>query len=470
MSKLLIAGKWVDGESIDTLTDRYHGQAFGEMHVASAEQVSAAVAGAAVAFAEETLGPYDRYRILMDASRILARQRESLIKTMQNEAGFTQADGNNEVNRCIQTLELSAEEAKHLKGELVPMQAAPGVRDRMGFTIRAPRGVICAITPFNSPLNTLAHKVGPAIAAGNSVIIKPSSYTPLSAVALCRALIEAGLPKKLLSLVHGPGGQIGRQLLDDQRIAYYAFTGSTQVGRKVQSAAGLRGTQLELGSIASTIVCDDADIGLAIPKILNAGFRKAGQVCTSVQRLLVDRRIHDDFVSALIEGVGSISYGDPASPDTIIGPMISLAHAKRAESWVREAVASSATVLAGGTRQGPVMAPTILTDVHASMKVVCEEVFAPILSIIPFDSVDEAIDLANSSPFGLAAGLFTSNLHRALRVSQLLRFGGVHVNEASSARIDAMPFGGVKDSGFGREGPAYAVREMSEERLITISY
>lgn len=470
MSKLLIAGRWCEGESIDTLRDSFSGTAYGEMHVASAAQVEDAVSGAVEAAAELDLGPYDRYRILMEASRVLASRREQLVTTMRNEAGFTRADGENEVSRCIQTLELSAEEAKRLNGELVPMLAASGARDRMGFTIRAPRGVICAITPFNSPLNTLAHKVGPAIAAGNAVIVKPSSYTPLSAVALCEALIEAGLPPRLLSLLHGPGGRIGRQLLADQRIAYYAFTGSTQVGREIQQAAGLRGTQLELGSIASTIVCDDADIDLAVPKILNAGFRKAGQVCTSVQRLLVDRRIEAAFTARLVEAVRAVKAGDPADPDVLVGPMISLAHAERAEKWVAEAVAAGAKILAGGTREGAVMAPTVLTNVDQRMKVVCEEIFAPVLSIIPFDTVEEAVERANASPYGLAAGLFTANLHRAMRMARSLRFGGVHVNEASSARVDVMPFGGVKDSGFGREGPAYAVREMSEERLITISY
>ena len=470
MSRLLIGGNWVDGESVDQLRDRFRDKVFGEMHVASSEQVTRAVSGALEGVAESSLGPYDRYRILMSASRLIQDRREELVATMRDEAGFTRADGENEVNRCVQTLELSAEEAKHLNGELVPMLAAAGARDRIGFTIRAPRGVICAITPFNSPLNTLAHKVGPALAAGNSVIVKPSSYTPLSAVALCEVLLEAGLPPKLLSLVHGPGGRIGRTLLADERIAYYAFTGSTQVGREIQQAAGLRGTQLELGSIASTIVCDDADFDLAIPKILNAGFRKAGQVCTSVQRLLVDRKVHDRFVARLVSAVEAVKAGDPAEDGITVGPMISLAHAERAERWVAEAVEGGAKVLAGGHRDGAVMQPTVLSGVDERMKVVCEEIFAPVLSVIPFDTVEEAVERANASPYGLAAGLFTSNLHRALRLAQSLRFGGVHVNEASSARIDAMPFGGVKDSGFGREGPAYAVREMSEERLITISY
>lgn len=470
MSKLLIDGTWVDGEIVERLTDKYSGAVYGEMAVASKAQVDAAVAGAVAGQRESDLTPYDRYRILLRTARLVDERMDHLVAVMRDEAGFTPADGENEVRRCVQTLELSAEEAKRLNGELVPMLAAAGVRDRLGFTVHVPRGVICAITPFNSPLNTLAHKVGPALAGGNSIVIKPSNHTPLSAVELCKALIDAGLPPKLLALVHGRGREVGPQLLADQRIAFYAFTGSTQVGREIQQAAGLRGVQLELGSIASTIVCHDADIDKAIPKIINAGFRKAGQVCTSVQRLLVDRKILDIFIPRMVAAIGALKAGDPASADTMIGPMITLQHAERAESWVREAVAAGARILAGGRRHGAVFEPTLLDKVLPDMRVVCEEIFAPVIALIPFDTIEEAVEEANSSSFGLAAGLFTSNLHTALRVAPLLRFGGVHINEASSARVDVMPFGGVKDSGFGREGPAYAVREMTEERLITVAY
>ncbi|WP_321897577.1 aldehyde dehydrogenase family protein [Paraburkholderia heleia] len=470
MSQLLIGGKWVDGESAQSLTDKYHGREYARMAVASPEQVNQAVDGALAGLRASTLSPYERYRILLEAARVVESRRDRLIGLMRDEAGFTHADGDNEVRRCVQTLELSAEEGKHLAGELVPMQAAAGVKNRLGYTIRVPRGVVCAITPFNSPLNTLAHKVGPAIAGGNAVVIKPSNVTPLSAVELCKALIDAGLPANLLALVHGSGSAIGRQLLADPRIAFYAFTGSTQVGREIQQAAGLRGMQLELGSIASTIVCADADVDMAIPKIVNAGFRKAGQVCTSVQRLFVARGIADAFISKFVEAVKATPCGDPADPKTVIGPMISLQHAERAESWVREAVENGARVLTGGKREGTVFEPTVLHGVRDSMKVVCQEIFAPVVSIIEFDRIEEAVAGANASDFGLAAGLFTSDLKTALRTAQQLAFGGVHINEASSARIDAMPFGGVKDSGFGREGPAWSIREMTEERLITVAY
>jgi succinate-semialdehyde dehydrogenase/glutarate-semialdehyde dehydrogenase len=470
MSKLLIDGQWVNGESTQPLVDKYRGKPYGEMAVASAAHVEQAIASAAAAAKASTLSPYERYTILSRAARLIEGRMKRLVELMRDEAGFTRADGEMEVRRCVQTLELSAEEAKRLNGELVPMEAASGMKNRLGFTIRVPRGVICCITPFNSPLNTVAHKVAPALAGGNAVVLKPSNLTPLTAVELCEVLLEAGLPPKLLSLVNGPGESIGRMLLADQRIAYYAFTGSTRVGREIQQAAGLRGLQLELGSIASTIVCHDADLELAIPKIVNAGFRKAGQVCTSVQRLFVDRRIAGEFVPKFVAAAKATRAGDPAEPGTIVGPMISRAHAERAASWVAEAVKGGAKLLCGGTVDGALMPPTVLRDVSPKMRVYCEEIFAPVVSVIEFDRLDDAVAQANDSAFGLAAGLFTRDLQTALRTARRLDFGGVHINEASSARVDIMPFGGVKDSGYGREGPAYAIREMTEERLITVAY
>ncbi|GAA4339829.1 aldehyde dehydrogenase family protein [Pigmentiphaga soli] len=467
--RLLIGGKWVDGVSSETLKDKYRGEPYGEMAVASPEQVTQAVDGA-VRGAASVLPPYKRYRVLLEASRVIASRAPQLVDLLRDEAGFTRADGDNEVARCVQTLELSAEEAKRLHGEIAPLQAGDGVANRMGFTMRFPRGVVCAITPFNSPLNVVAHKVGPALAGGNAVVVKPSDITPLGAVALCEALLDAGLPPELLTLVHGDGNAIGPQLLADQRIAFYAFTGSTRVGRLIQQAAGLRKTQLELGSIAGSIVCHDADVDRAIPRILNAAFRKAGQVCTSTQLLYVDRRIAAEFTEKVLAAAKAMTYGDPSDPATIIGPMISEHHARRAQAWVEEAVAGGARLLLGGQREGSVMAPTVLAGIRRDMRVACEEIFGPVVSIVEFDRLQDAIDQANSTPFGLSVGLFTSNLHAAFQAAQALRFGGVHINEASSARVDAMPFGGVKDSGFGWEGPGYAIREMTEERLITISH
>lgn len=470
MSKLLIGGRWVAGVHDEILADRYTGLPYGQMAVASPQQVHEAVAAAAAAFPRIHLSPHERYRILMRAAELIEARKDALMDTLVSETGFPRGDGENEVRRCVQTLQLSAEEARRIVGELVPLEATPGLKNRMGFTVLVPKGVVCAITPYNSPLNVVAHKVAPALAGGNAVVLKPSEFTPLSAVALCEILIEAGLPPEFISLLHGPGDVIGQALLEDSRIQFYTFTGSTRVGRKIQSAAGLRGTQLELGSIASTIVLADADLALASTKIVAAGFRKAGQVCTSVQRVLVDRRIYDEFVALLVDKTSRVRYGDPRLPETVVGPMITVQQAERAQQWVDEAVRQGARVLVGGTRQGAVVAPTILADAPVEARVVCEEVFAPLLTVIPFDSLEEAYAAANNTPYGLAAGIFTRDLSIAMRAGLALRFGGVHINETSSSRVDVMPFGGVKDSGFGREGPRYAVREMMEERLVTIAY
>lgn len=468
MSKLLINGEWREGSGSETLCDKFSGAPFGEMALASPQDVEAAVTGVSGGF--ETVAPYDRFRILSKAAELILARQELLVRLMTSEVGFTRADGENEVRRCAQTIQLSAEEAKRITGELVPMDATPGLQNRMGFTIRVPRGVVCAITPYNSPLNTVAHKIAPALAAGNSVVLKPSEHTPLTAVELCKALLDAGLPPRLLALVHGPGAEIGRQLVADQRIAFYTFTGSTRVGKEIQRGAGLRGTQMELGSIASTIICHDADVAAAMPKIINASFRKAGQVCTSVQRMLVDRRIAEAFVERFVGATRALKFGDPSDPAVTVGPMISAAQAQRAKSWVEEAIAQGAELVTGGSLHGNVMEPTVLRNVKPAMRVVCEEIFAPVVSIIEYDGLQDAFDMANATPFGLAVGVYTANLVTAFAAARSLRFGGIHINEASSSRVDVMPFGGVKDSGFGREGPRYAVREMTEERLVTIAY
>lgn len=470
ISRLLVGGSRIDGETHETLCEKFAQRPFSTMSLASPQQITDAVTGAVDAFAAHKLDPSARYAILSRAAALIPQWKEEFCRLIINETGFTRSDAENEVKRCAQTLQLSAEEAKRLQGDMVPMDATPGLQQRIGYTFLVPRGVVCAITPYNSPLNTVAHKIGPALAGGNAVVLKPSEFTPLTASLLCQAIVEAGLPPGLLSLVHGSGAQAGRQLLADQRIAYYTFTGSTRVGKEIQQAAGLRGTQLELGSIASTIVCHDADLDLAIGKLTGACFRKAGQVCTSVQRIFVDRRIYEDFAARFVASARKLPFGDPQDPATIVGPMISLDHARRAEAWIQEACDNGARALLGGRRVGAVLEPTVLENVQPEMRVVCQEIFAPCVSLIAFDTLDDAIAQSNATPYGLAVGLFTRDISTALGSAAKLAFGGIHVNETSSSRVDVMPFGGVKDSGFGREGPHYAVREMMEERLVTIAY
>jgi succinate-semialdehyde dehydrogenase/glutarate-semialdehyde dehydrogenase len=387
---------------------------------------------------------------------------------MQMEAGFTQSDASGEVRRCLQTLKLSAEEARRLAGDVIPLAGAPQQAGRMGFTLRVPLGVVLAITPFNSPLNTVAHKIAPAFAAGNAVILKPSSATPLTAFKLAEILVEAGLPAGFLSVIPG-GAQVAEWLIADARVRFFAFTGSTEVGRSIQSRAGLRRTQMELGSIAFTILCDDAKLDTALAKVVNAGYRKAGQVCTSVQLLLAHRSIVGEVERQLAQKVRALKHGDPRDPDTFVGPLISEKEAVRVEAWIEEAVAKGAQRLAGGARKGASIPPTLLSGIDDSMKVGCQEVFGPVVCIVPFETLDEAIARVNATPYGLATGIFTNRLGDAFKAARQLEVGGVHVNETSSSRVDLMPYGGSKDSGFGREGPRYAVHEMTEERIVTFS-
>jgi succinate-semialdehyde dehydrogenase/glutarate-semialdehyde dehydrogenase len=467
--KLLIDGRWVEGESTFPVEDKFTGEVVAEVSRASRRDVANAVGAAKRAFETKPLDPYRRYEILHEASSLVEKRRDELVSTIIAESGFTGADATAEVNRCIQTLLISAEESKRIRGEMVPLEGAPGQTHRMGFTIRVPLGVVCAITPFNSPLNTVAHKVAPALAAGNGVVLKPASYTPVTAVVLCEILSDAGLPPGYLNLVCGSGGTVGNWLLEEQNIRFYTFTGGTDVGKIIQQAAGLRRTQLELGAISATIVCEDADLDRAVPKCVSASFRKAGQVCTSVQRLYVHESILDRFVEGLVAQTEAAKVGDPREPETLVGPMIDFREAERAEIWVNEAVEQDAEIVTGGKREGALFYPTIIKDARPEMRVMCREIFAPVISIVPFHSLNDAIEQVNATPYGLAAGLFTTNINKAMLAARRLEVGSVYVNETSSSRVDLMPYGGTKESGFGREGPKYAIQEMTEERLIAIS-
>jgi len=466
---VLVDGGWRAGSGERfTVLDKYLLTPTLEVAAAGPDQVAHALDVAHTAFRRGAPLAYERGEILTRAASLVAERRDALVQAMQAEAGFTAADGRGEVNRCVETLRLSGEEARRLAGTIVPFEGAPNQAGRFAFTLRVPVGVVAAITPFNSPLNTVAHKIAPAFAAGNPVILKPSSATPVTACLLAEALMDAGLPAGFLSVLHG-SGRVAESLLRDERVRFFAFTGSTEVGRNIQAIAGLRRTQMELGSIAFTILCDDADLDRALPKVVNAGYRKAGQVCTSVQMLLVHRSRQTAVERRLGEMVAALNYGDPRRDGAVVGPLISEEAALRVESWVDEAVAQGARRLAGGPRSGSVVPPTLLTDIDGRMQVSCREIFGPVICIAPFDTLDEAIDRVNATPFGLASGIFTSRLEDAFRAARRLDVGSVHINETSSARVDMMPYGGSKDSGFGREGPYYAIREMTEERVVSIS-
>ncbi|OWT76790.1 MULTISPECIES: aldehyde dehydrogenase family protein [unclassified Achromobacter] len=464
----LIAGERVSSGATFTVNDRYSGTPIAQVDQTSHAHIQRAVTTARGNLKKVPDG-YERARILRKAAEIIQSRKQQFIDIMALEAGFTAAETSNEIARGLDTLEISAEEAKRICGEMIPMDGNPGQKDRIAFTLRTPVGIVCAITPFNAPFNALLHKIAPAIAAGNAVILKPSGYTPLTASLICDVLLDAGWPAELLSLIQGEGAEAGEWLLDEQDINFYTFTGSTRVGRIIQQKAGRRRTQLELGSIACTVICDDADIELALPRILRATFRKAGQVCTSIQRLYVAKSRIEEVTARLEQATRALKSGDPRAAGIDVGPMIAEREAIRAESWVNEAVAMGARVVTGGKRDRSVLEPTILADVRVGMKVVDQEIFAPVVTLLPFDKVSEVIDSINATPYGLAAGVFTNDVNTAFYMARQLRVGGLHVNETSSSRNDGMPYGGVKDSGYGFEGPKYAIRDMTDEKIVTFS-
>jgi acyl-CoA reductase-like NAD-dependent aldehyde dehydrogenase len=468
--RLLIGGEWQAGTRppLEVL-DKFTGVPIGIVECAGRDQVDAAVKAARASFERFPLDPQERYQRLHRTVQLLEQRTAEFASLIVAEGGLPIADATAEVGRAIQTLTIAAEESKRLVGEMVPIESAPGQSHRMAFTIRVPRGIVCGIAAFNSPLNMICHKVAPALASGNVVVMKTSELAPLSATRLFELLLEAGFPPGHLNLVHGPGEDVGPWLIENCGIDFYTFTGSARVGAWVREHAGVRPVLLELGSVSPTIVCDDADPDRAATRCAASAFRRAGQVCTSTQRLFVQRGIEPAFSERFIRAVAALKVGDPRDPATDVGPMISEREAIRAESWVRDAVAAGATLVHGGTRDRSVLQPTVLANVDGRMQVMSEEIFAPVVSLVTFDSLDEAMAQANDTPFGLAAGIFTKDITRAMTAARRLRVGLLHVNDASSSRVDLIPFAGVKQSGIGREGPKYAMQEMTEERLVTFN-
>lgn len=466
---MLLDGAWQPGEGpAQEVFDKYRTRPFAQLHASSEGQIERMIGVAHAAFEKDQLTPHDRGQVLDQVAILLEAQREDFIAVMQIETGYTTADCLTEINRTIETLRLSAEEARRLSGEMIPVAGAAGEGNRLAFTLRVPLGVVLAVTPFNAPLNTVTHKIAPALGAGNTVVLKPASQTPRSACLLAELFLKAGLPSGHLQVFHGSGAAVNAALADE-RVRYVAFTGSTGVGRLIQQKIGLRRAQMELGSIAFTVLAADADLDDALPKILKTGYRKAGQVCTSVQILLVHESRAAEVERRLAPMVAGLQYGDPAQPGCDTGPLISLADAERVEAWINEALAGGARLLAGGGREGSVIAPTLLADVTSAMKVGCDEIFGPVICIETFADFGHAVDRVNATPYGLATGIFTRDLAQAFAAMRRLRVGGVHINQTSSSRVDMMPYGGSKDSGFGREGPRYAMQEMTEERLVSFT-
>jgi len=464
---MLIGNDGVRTPQVRTICLPYDGTPVGEVYDADAATVDRAVVAAQKgAEAVASMTQYERAELLRRMRTLLERDAEEFARLVTLETGKTIREARGEVARAQQTLAASADEARRLQGEVVPMEAAPTGKGRWAMTVREPLGVIAAITPFNFPLNLALHKIGPALAAGNSVVHKPSENTPLSALRLARLAVEAGAPAGAYNVVTGPGEETGRQIVNDPRIAMITFTGSPEVGQEIRTAAGLRRVTLEMGSNSSVILEPDCDLDLLIPRCVLGGYALAGQVCISVQNIYVHESIAEDFTGRFVAGVKALKIGHPLDESTDMASLITETAAKRVESWIKRAVARGARLLTGGTRRGAIIEPAVLTDVPADDDVCCKEAFGPLVVLHRYPRLDDAINAVNASAYGLQAGICTRDIGRAFDAARKLRVGGVMVNDVPAFRVDLMPYGGTKMSGVGREGPRYAVEEMTELKLI----
>lgn len=465
----LIGGRWRDGSATYDVVDPFRGEIVSRVASASAADVDDAV-GAAVAAREAAEQPgYVRATWLRDAQALVHERAEQFALAITRETGKPIRDARVEVSRSVETLGLCAEEAIRIEGKHVPLDGSALGAGKLAVVLRFPVGVVGAIIPFNAPLNMACHKIGPAIAAGNAVVFKTSPEAPTCAQLLAQAFIDAGLPPGVLNVLHGDAA-VGDRMVRDPRVGFVTFTGSTRAGAAVKSAAGLRRATLELGGLGPNIVEPDADVTTVAAQCALNGTRLAGQSCVSVQNLFVHRDVLEPFLDAFVGAMRALKVGDPMALDTAVGPMINRHAAERVEAWVEEARAGGARVLCGGRRHGNLYEPTALIDVTPDMKVVCQEIFGPVIVVRPYAEIGEPIEWINSTGVGLNCGLFTDSTRTAMRAIRQIRCGGIIVNGTSTFRPDQTPYGGVGQSGNGREGPSRAVLDMTEERLVIFNY
>tara|TARA_R110002095_G_scaffold83532_1_gene72492 strand:+ start:1188 stop:2606 length:1419 start_codon:yes stop_codon:yes gene_type:complete len=467
--KMFCAGQWQDTNQTINVTNPFDLSVVDTVPKGGGEDIKKAVTvleqGARIM---KAMTPYDRSLILQKASELLLARKDEFARTISLEVGKVLSESQVETVRSAEVIRLSGEEARRQTGEMIPLEGNAGGKNKIGFTLRVPCGIVAAITPFNFPLNLVCHKVGPAIAAGNAILIKPASDTPLSALKLTEILLEAGLPAEAIACITGPGGEIGRAICTDNRIRKISFTGSYEVGTQICEMAGLKKVTMELGSNSPVIIMDDADLEKAASAISMAGYSNAGQVCISAQRILTSSAIKSDFVDLLKSKVDLLQTGNQMEASTKIGPMVREADASRVEQWVNEAISQGARLVTGGQRQGAIYAPTILENTSPEMQVEKEEIFGPAVALSYFDDIDDAIRMANNTTYGLAAGIFTQDIDRAMKFAREVESGNLHINWSSQWRADAMPYGGLKHSGTGKEGPKYAIQEMSEEKMVVM--
>jgi glyceraldehyde-3-phosphate dehydrogenase (NADP+) len=465
--KIFLAGNWVDKPNKFEVRNPFDNSIIDTVPKADSGDVETALA-----FAERgakvmaKLASYDRWRILRKAADFMAARKEELGQLISKEEGKVIAEGRGEAARAVETMMGSAEEAKRLHGETVPLDADPSGSKKLGFTLRVPCGVVAAIAPFNFPLNLVCHKVGPALAAGNSVIVKPASDTPLSALKLTEILLEAGLPPEGIQCIPGSGAEIGDTIVKDRRVRKITFTGSREIGDRICRMAGIKKVTMELGSNSPLIIMPDADLDKVAAAVVMTGYGNAGQTCISTQRVLTSKKVYGDFLDALKPKVQALITGNQLDEGSKVGPMVKESEALRVDSWINEAVGSGARLVAGGGRRGALYMPAVVADVKPEMRISRDELFGPAVCVTPFSAIEEAIALANDSVYGLAAGIFTENVEWAMKFAREAEAGNLHVNWGPQWRVDLMPYGGLKDSGFGKEGPRYAVQEMTELKMV----
>jgi acyl-CoA reductase-like NAD-dependent aldehyde dehydrogenase len=466
--KLLLDGEWVETGEWQDVDSPYSGEPVARVARAGAEHARKALDAAERAMTSP-LPAHERAAILDRVAALLNERHDEVAQTISAEAGKPMKAARVEAERAVSTYTMAAVEARRLAGEVIPMDASPAGVGKVAYTMRVPIGIVGAITPFNFPLNLVAHKIAPALAAGCAVVLKPAGQTPLSALLLGELETEAGLPPGWLNVLVGPSAEIGDVIVEDERVKLITFTGSSGVGWKIRERAVRKRVNLELGNATPVVVEADADIEEAATKLAANAFSFAGQSCISVQRIYVQRAAYEDFVGRFVDKVQALKVADPAEEDTDVGPVIDEDARERIVSWIDEATSAGAKVLTGGEVVDGLLQPTVLANVRPEMKVSCQEVFGPLCTVSPYDSADEAFALANGTEYGLQAGIFTGSVRTALSAAAALEFGGVTVNEAPTFRADQMPYGGVKESGNTKEGPYYAVREMTEERLVVLA-
>ena len=465
--QMYIAGQWTEGQDTIEVLNPFDGSLVDTVPHAGPKEVDQALESATRgARIMAKLPAYERYSILTKTAGLLRENQEDFARLISKESGKALWESRFEVVRAAETIELSAEEAKRIRGETIPLDAASGGQGKFGFTLRVPCGVVVAISPFNFPLNLLCHKVAPALAAGNAVIAKPPTDTPLTALRFTELLLEAGLPSEGIQCVTGPGGSVGEQLCGDPRVRKISFTGSPSVGERICQVAGIKKVTMELGSNSPLIIMPDADLEQVARATAATGYALAGQVCISTQRVLVNDQVYEDFLDLLRPEVEAIVTGNPLEEQTQMGPMIREPDAIRVEGWINEALSSGARLITGGSRHGNLVAPTVVADVDAKQKISCDELFGPAVAVTRFNDIDQAIALANDSKYGLSAGIFTRNLDWAMKFIREVHSGNLMVNWGPQWRVDLMPYGGLKQSGFGKEGPRYAVEEMTELKMV----